>query len=209
MSELRVMTLSVGSSGAGIEALGEFVRSCVPDVLLVQAAPQFLRWRSKRAAIARVCGLVVATADRPGGLCVMTALRVDVVDTSFSLLTKESRRLESAISAATVRSGGVMSRVASMQLGADAGERRLQLPALVSALSAGSTVPLVVGGILNEGPGQPVFDEVAERWPCCLAAPATGPALFADRSLSVVSCEAVGGGAGGQPQGVLAVLGLA
>jgi endonuclease/exonuclease/phosphatase family metal-dependent hydrolase len=151
--------------------------------------------------------LVVATADRPGGLCVMTALRVDVIETSFSLLSKESWRPESAVSGATVRFGGDVWRVASMQLGTDAGERRRQLPALVSALSTGPTAPLIVGGNLNDGPGQPPYDEIAEHWPSCLDAPAAGPALFADPALSVVSCEHVGG-AGGQPRGVLAVLSL-
>src|ERR1700685_3658745 len=88
--DLRVMTYNVRSLRDDVDALASVVRSCAPDVLLVQEAPRFLRWRSKRAARARRCGLVVATADRPGGLCIITALRADIVDTSFSLLPKTS-----------------------------------------------------------------------------------------------------------------------
>jgi endonuclease/exonuclease/phosphatase family metal-dependent hydrolase len=205
-AELRVMTYNVRSLRDDVDALSSVVRSCEPDVLLVQEAPRFLRWRSKRAALARRCGLVVATTDRPGGLCVMTAMRVDLVGTSFSLLPKTSGRHQRAVASATVAFGGVQWRVVSVHLSTDPAERRRHLPAISSALWIESAPPLIVGGDLNEEPGDPVFGELASRLQDCFAvagsgtgmtSPATSPArrldaILADRSLSVVDCEVVG-----------------
>lgn len=205
-AELRVMTYNVRSLRDDVDALGSVVQSCAPDVLLVQEAPRFLRWRSKRAALARRCGLVVATADRPGGLCIMTALRVDIFDTSFSLLPKTSGRHQRALVSATVAFGGVRWRVVSVHLSTDPAERQRHLPALWSALPSNASTPLIVGGDLNEEPSGPVFSELAGRLQDCFAvagsgAGATSPALspvrrldaiLAAPSLTVVSGETVG-----------------
>src|SRR5690242_5947811 len=60
------------------------------DVVAVINAPRYLRWRSKRAKLARQLGMVVATADRPGGMFVVTTLRVDVVDLSFKMTSSSA-----------------------------------------------------------------------------------------------------------------------
>jgi len=199
------MTYNVRSLRDDIDALASVVRECAPDVVLVQEAPRFLRWRSKRAALARRCGLVVATADRQGGLLVMTALRIDVLSTSFSLLPKESGHHQRGVAQATVRSGGEVWRVASTHLSTYADERRRHLPRLQSILTADSSVPLVVGADINEDPTGPVFGELAATYQDCFAvagsgagltSPSVGPrrridAVFADASLKVVSCEVV------------------
>jgi endonuclease/exonuclease/phosphatase family metal-dependent hydrolase len=204
-AELRVMTCDLGSFRGDGEALGSTVRASAPDIVLVQDAPRFLRWRSKRAALARHCGLVVATADRPGGLCVMTSLRVDLLATSFSLLPKTFGHRERAVVGATVGFGGAQWRVMTMQLGNDAAERRRLVPAIVSALSIGSSAPLIVGGDLGGDAGDAVFDELASRLQPCLGRPAgSGSAIFADRSLTVVSCDVVESAGNSRP--VLAVL---
>jgi endonuclease/exonuclease/phosphatase family metal-dependent hydrolase len=204
-ADLRVMTYNVRSLRDDIDALASVVRDCAPDVLLVQEAPRFLRWRSKRAALARRCGLVVATADRPGGLCVMTALRVAVVDTSFSLLPKTSGHHQRAVSGATLAFGGMQWRVMSVHMSTDATEREQHLPALRALLSAEGDVPLIVGGDINEDPGGVLFGELSGQLQDAFAvagsgpgltSPATSPArrldaIFASDRLEVVSCEAV------------------
>jgi endonuclease/exonuclease/phosphatase family metal-dependent hydrolase len=222
-AELRVMTYNVRSLRDDVDALASVVRSCAPDVLLVQEAPRFARWRSRRAALARQCGLVVATADRPGGLCVMTALRVDLIDTSFSLLPLTSGRHQRAIVGATLAFGGVEWRVLSVHMSTDEAERRRHLPAVNSVLSASATMPLIVGGDINEEPGGAMFGELSTRLQDCFAvagagtgltSPADSPtrrldAIFASSSLSVVSCEAVdvaGVAAASDHRPVLAVL---
>jgi endonuclease/exonuclease/phosphatase family metal-dependent hydrolase len=199
------MTYNVRSLRDDVDAIASVVRAAAPDVLLVQEAPRFLRWRSKRAAMARRCGLVVATADRPGGLCVMTSLRVDVESTSFTLLPKGSGHHQRAIAFATVRFGGAAWRVASTHFSGDLAERQRHLPALWSALSVDVGAPLVLGGDVNERPNGPVFGELAGKLQDCFAvagsgdgftAPAHRPqrridVIFADPALTVVSCEVV------------------
>jgi endonuclease/exonuclease/phosphatase family metal-dependent hydrolase len=206
-AELRVMTYNVRSLRDDADAIAALVQKCAPDVLLVQEAPRFLRWRSRRAALARQCGLVVATADRPGGLCVMTALRVDVELTSFTLLPKENRRHQRAMVSATVRFGGSAWRLVSTHLSTDGGERRRHLPAILSALSAGGAAPLILGGDFNEEPTGPVVSVLTGQLQDCfvvagsgdgLTSPSSSPrrrldAILADPSLTVVSCEAIGG----------------
>jgi endonuclease/exonuclease/phosphatase family metal-dependent hydrolase len=205
-AELRVMTYNVRSLRDDVAAIGAVVRACAPDVLLVQEAPRFLRWRSKRAELARVCGLVVATADRPGGLCVMTSLRVEVRATSFSLLPKQSGRHQRAIVGATVSAGGLAWRVMTTHLSTDAAERQRHLPAIDAALAVPSDAPTILGGDFNDDPVGSVFSHLAERLQDSFAAagsgdgntaPATAPrrridAVLVDPSLTVVSCEAVG-----------------
>jgi endonuclease/exonuclease/phosphatase family metal-dependent hydrolase len=221
--DLRVMTYNVRSLRDDADALAAVVRSCAPDVLLVQEAPRFLRWRSKRAALARRCGLVVATADRPGGLCIITALRADVVDTSFSLLPKTSGHHQRAIAGATVACAGAHWRLLSVHMSTDASERQRHVAALAPVLSAESVAPLIVGGDINEDPGGPTYSALSAHGQDCFAvagsgdgftSPSASPtrrldAIFASPSLSVVSCEVIdapGVAAASDHRPVLAVL---
>jgi endonuclease/exonuclease/phosphatase family metal-dependent hydrolase len=204
-ADLRVMTYNVRSLRDDVEALAGVVRAAAPDILMVQEAPRFLRWRSKRAALARRCGLVVATADRPGGLCIMTSLRVAIVDTWFTLLPRSPRHHQRAVVGVTVTCAGAGWRFATLHLSTQPAERVRHLPVLRSLLSAESELPLVVGGDINEGPGSPVFDELATSRQDCFAVAGTGSgltsptstpkhqvdALFADPTITVVSCEVV------------------
>jgi endonuclease/exonuclease/phosphatase family metal-dependent hydrolase len=96
-------------------------------------------------------------------------------------------------------------RVVSTHLSTDPAERVRHLPAIWAALPSGAPEPLVVGSDVNEGPNGPVFEELAGRLQDCFAvagagdgltSPAVSPrrrldAIFADRSVQVVSCEAV------------------
>ena len=62
-------------------ALARVIRGANPDLVCVQEAPRFLRWRSTCAALARTSGLVVVGGGRVGGAnLIMSTLAVDVVD---------------------------------------------------------------------------------------------------------------------------------
>jgi endonuclease/exonuclease/phosphatase family metal-dependent hydrolase len=135
----------------------------------------------------------------------MTALRVDVVSTSFTLLPKTPRRHQRAVASAVIRLGDTTWRMVSTHLSTDPAERVQHLPAIWSALPADAAEPLVVGADVNEGPNGPVFGELAAKLQDCFAvagagegltSPAVNPrrrldAIFADPSVNVVSCEAV------------------
>ena len=85
MGELRLLSYNVRSLRDDRHAVAAVIRSVRPDVVAVQEAPRFLRWRSKRAALARESVLVVATTDRPAGLMLMTTVGVTVRRTSFTM----------------------------------------------------------------------------------------------------------------------------
>jgi endonuclease/exonuclease/phosphatase family metal-dependent hydrolase len=203
VSELRVLTWNVRSLRDDIDAIAAVVRDCAPDVMAVQEAPRFARWRSKRAELARRCGLLVATADRPGGLVVLTTLRCQVTGTSFTLLPKTPKRHQRAVTTATFTLDGVSWCLASTHLSTDPTERQRHLPTLLAALR--SDAPLVLAGDVNEGPVGPVFRRLGARFQDCFVvagsgdgatSPAVEPvrridAIFADPAVTVVSCEAV------------------
>lgn len=223
MSEIRVLSYNVRSLRDDVAALSRVVRECAPDVVAVQEAPRFLRWRSRRAALARRCGLLVATADRVGGLCVLTTLRAKVVSTSYAELPRTPRLHRRAVVTATIDLAGARWRVASVHLSTDDAERQRHLPALRSALAPGSADPLVVAGDVNEDPGAPVFADLAGWLQDGFAvagvgdgmtSPARAPrrrldAVFAEPPITMVSCEAVdlpGVAAASDHRPVLAVL---
>jgi endonuclease/exonuclease/phosphatase family metal-dependent hydrolase len=171
--ELRLLTYNVRSLRGSREAVAAVIAACRPDVVAVQEAPRFLRWRSKRAALARLSGLVVATADRPGGLFVMTTLAVTVHGTRFALLPKSPRRHQRAVVSADVSLGGVRWTIASIHLSLDADERLRHLPQLRAALDlhdndgdgggGAGDAPLVVAGDVNEEPGGAVWTQLATQ----------------------------------------------
>jgi endonuclease/exonuclease/phosphatase family metal-dependent hydrolase len=185
MSELRLLTYNVRSLREDRDAVAAVIRACRPDVVTIQEAPRKLRWRSKRAALARMSGLVVATADRPGGLMVMTSLAASVRSTSFALLPKTPDLHQRAVCVADVSLRGVDWRIVSTHLSLDADERQRHLPSLWAAIdaagpseggssgdaaggsrdsSSGEPGPLlVIGADVNEDPGGPVWMSLTER----------------------------------------------
>jgi endonuclease/exonuclease/phosphatase family metal-dependent hydrolase len=149
--EVRVLTYNVRSLRDDVDALARLVRAAEPDVVAVQEAPRFARWRSRRAALARRCGLLVATADRTGGLLVMASLRTQPVAASFRALTSAPGHHLRAVTSATVEVAGARLTVASTHLSTDPAERRRHLPELLDALGR-LPGPVVLGADLNEEP---------------------------------------------------------
>jgi hypothetical protein len=86
------------------------VSAAAPDVIAVTGAPRYQRWRSKRAAIARRLGMVVATADRQGGMFIITTLRASVIERSFAL-SSSSAGASPAVVTATVELCGKKWRI--------------------------------------------------------------------------------------------------
>lgn len=204
MAELRLLSYNVRSLRDDPAAVAAVIRACRPDVVAVQEAPRFLRWRSKRAALARTSGLVVATADRPAGLMVMTSIAVTVKSTAFSLLPKSPKLHQRGVCSATVELRGSRWTIASVHLSLDAEERSRHLGPLWSTLDQGNA-PLVVAGDINERPTGAVWKRMAARLQDAYVVAPDGPghtyssrrphkridAVFADSSIEVVSCHAV------------------
>jgi len=198
MTDIRVLSYNIRALRDDADAVSAVMRVCAPDIVCVQEAPRFLRWRSKRAAIARKAGLVVATADRPAGLMILVSMRTQVVSTSFRLLSKSPSLHQRAVCSAAVRVGGVRLDVASVHLSLDADERRRHLPELWSALPSDHT-SLVVAADVNEGPEGVVWGELASTLRDAGGGntySATSPhkridGIFVGSGLEVVECRAV------------------
>jgi len=207
MTDLRLLTYNVRSLRDDADAVARVIRGCAADVVAVQEAPRFLRWRSKRAGLARKSGLVVASAHRPGGLTVLTSLRAKVVDTSFALLPKSPKLHQRAVCSALVEIDGAQWAVSSIHLSLSDDERWQHLPPLWDAVRRWDA-PLVVAGDVNEKPDNRVWAALATELQDAYAVAPDGPGdtysakkepykridgIFADRSVTVVGCHAVHG----------------
>ena len=212
VADLRLLTYNVRSLRDDADAVAAVIRACQPDVVAVQEAPRQLRWRSKRAALARTSGLVVATTDRPGGLMVMTSLAAKVISTRFAKLPKAPKLHQRAVSVAEIELRGSRWAIASVHFSLDAEERGRHLEPLWAVLDA-VEAPLVVAGDLNEEPDKPTWRSLAARLQDAYAVAPDGPAetfrarqprrridgVFAGPSVEVVGCHAVHSMPGGTP----------
>ena len=204
MSELRILSYNVRSLRDDVDAVAAVVRACTPDVVAVQEAPRMLRWRSKRAALARKCGMVVGTASRPAGLLIMTTLAARVVSTDFTLLPKSPKLHQRAVQLAEIELRGASWTIASVHFSLDAAERARHLDTLWPALDRASA-PLVLAGDINEKPDGVVWRALAARLQDAYAVTPDGPGesysasnpqkridgVFVDPAVEVVGCHAV------------------
>lgn len=84
---IRVLSYNIRSMRDDREALVRVIRACAPDLVFIQEAPRFFRWRKRAAWLAARTDLVVlsggATASGPLLLC---SLRATVERTEDILL---------------------------------------------------------------------------------------------------------------------------
>jgi hypothetical protein len=180
------MALDLATYSGGDAEMSASVRAAEPDVVAVFGAPRYLRWRSKRAALARQCGLLVATTDRPGGTFLMASLRAGVVSESFALLPLSPGGRRRSVVSAIFDINGARWRVAAFRLGRDAGERASQTPAVTAALfSPGDEAPLVVAADLAEPADGPLQADLRDR--LAVGAEAGSTAILVDGSLRAVT----------------------
>lgn len=200
---LRVLSYNVRSMRDDSEALAAVIRDCRPDVVCVQEAPRFLRWRSKCAALARTSGLVVVTGGRPAGSMLLLArLGVEVLATRDLLLPRTPGLHQRGLAVADVGVAGARWTVASMHLGLRSDERLRHVEEISAAL-APYDAPLVLAGDVNERPGEPAWQALTDQLRDAFAVagegdgltfPADAPyeridGIFAAPSVTVVSCE--------------------
>ncbi|MFC0100085.1 endonuclease/exonuclease/phosphatase family protein [Micromonospora marina] len=171
---LRVLSYNIHSQRDDAAALAEVVRTAAPDVVIVQEGPRRFRWRQKCAALAESFGMVVAAGGLPSlGNVLLTSLRVRAVDTSCQRYPLTPGRHMRGAAYAQCRVGGVDVLLAGSHLSTDPAERPAQAAAFKRELAA-STLPVVAGADVNEGPDGPAWQTLAEGL--------TDTALAADRA---------------------------
>ena len=208
---IRVLSYNIRSLRDDTDALARVIKACAPDLVLLQEAPRFFRWRKKITRLAAAGDLVLlsggATAAGPALLC---SLRATVERTEDVLLPLTPGRHRRGLATAVVRFGGARIGVLSSHLSLQPDERHEQAGMLLDRL-AGLGVPhAVAGGDLNERPGGRTFRRLGEGLRDCWTAapwggeytfPATAPdrridAVFVTEGIEVLGCGVPSGLAG-------------
>jgi endonuclease/exonuclease/phosphatase family metal-dependent hydrolase len=199
---VKVLTYNVLSLRMGSSRVAEVVRAIDPDVVCVQEAPRFWRWREHCARFALDAGLRIVTGGRPAGAVMLLARP------SLPVVSRRSMRLpwhpplhRRGVAIGVFRVDGADVVVASTHLSLDPHERRQQA-GHVLALLRSYDVPAILGGDINEDPGHEAFDTIAAALPDAYATAPLGDgltstakdpkrridALFVDRRLTVTGC---------------------
>jgi endonuclease/exonuclease/phosphatase family metal-dependent hydrolase len=200
---IRVLGYNIRSMRDDEDALARVIRACAPDLVLVQEAPRFFRWRKHAARLAAKSDLVVlgggATAAGPLLMCSLRAFVEHTRDVLLPLRPGQHRR---GLATAVVRFGGVRLGVVSTHLSLDRAERRAQAGMVLEGVARLGTPYAIAGADVNEPPDGPAFGRLAaELQDCWAVAPwggehtfvRPGPprridALFATPSVEVLAC---------------------
>jgi endonuclease/exonuclease/phosphatase family metal-dependent hydrolase len=146
-------------------ALVSVIRELTPDVLCLQEAPRWLRWRARCASLARDTGLLyVGGGGTTGGAAMLAALRVDVRNTLEYRFSRTPGLHKRGAVAALIALGNAAAVVATVHLGLDAAERlrhRAELVGLVDRFGAAVTV---LAGDINERPDEPAWRAFAAEF---------------------------------------------
>lgn len=161
---VRVLSYNIRSMRDDTEALGRVIRACAPDVVLLQEAPRFFRWRKQLARLARSSGLVTlaggGTAAGPALLC---SLRATVERTEDLLLPLTPGLHRRGFSTAVLRFGRARLGVLSCHLSLQKDERYAQGGMLLDQVAALGAPYAVAGGDLNERPAGRTFRRLAGK----------------------------------------------
>ncbi|MFF2849489.1 endonuclease/exonuclease/phosphatase family protein [Streptomyces sp. NPDC058001] len=159
---VRVLTYNIRSMRDDFAALTRVIRACAPDLVLLQEAPRFFRWRKKLARLAAATDLVVlsggATAAGPALLCSLRATVERTEDVLLPLTPGEHRR---GFATAVVRFGRARLGVLSCHLSLREDERYEQGGMLLDRLAGLGVAHAVAGGDLNDRPDGRTFRRLA------------------------------------------------
>lgn len=200
---IRVLGYNIRSMRDDTDALARVIRACAPDLVLVQEAPRFFRWRKKLARLARAADLVIlsggATAAGPAILCDLRATVERTEDILLPLTPGQHRR---GFATAVVRFGGARLGVLSCHLSLRKDERYEQAGMLLDRLAGMGVDHVVAGGDLNERPGGRTFTRLSDTLQDCWATAPWGAehtwtrnephrridAIFATKGIDVLGC---------------------
>jgi endonuclease/exonuclease/phosphatase family metal-dependent hydrolase len=175
-----VLSYNVRSMRDDQAALARVIRSAEPDVVCVQEAPRFLRWRSRCARLARTSGLVVVGGGRPAAAnLILSTLAVEVVRTANVLFSKDRRLHQRGTAMAVLRIGDSPFAVAGTHLDLVAEPRLRHVGELYTALAAHvpPEVPVIVCGDVNCKPGSPPWAALTELLQDAFAVAGVGSAF--------------------------------
>jgi endonuclease/exonuclease/phosphatase family metal-dependent hydrolase len=207
---IRVLSYNVRSMRDDRAALARVISGAAPDVVCVQEAPRFLRWRSTCASLARTGGLVIVGGGRPAAAnLIMSTLSVDVVSNVDVLFSKDRGLHLRGAAIAVLRLRGATFAVAGTHLDVKPEPRLRHIRELDAAITAHvpAGVPVIVCADVNDRPGSAAWSALAERGIDVLSK-ADGPVftssarqphqtidgIFVDPAFRVLSSTVIDGG---------------
>ncbi|WP_030932681.1 endonuclease/exonuclease/phosphatase family protein [Streptomyces sp. NRRL S-646] len=200
---IRVLSYNIRSMRDDTDALARVITTCAPDLVLIQEAPRFFRWRKKLARLAAASGQVIltggATASGPAILC---SLRATVERTEDVLLPLTPGLHRRGFATAVIRFGGTRLGVVSYHLSLQADERYDQGGMLLDRLAGLGVDHAIAGGDLNDRPTGRTFRRLAEDLQDCRVIAPWGSeftftpvapfqridAIFATKGIEVLGC---------------------
>lgn len=160
---VRVLSYNIRSMRDDTDALARVIGACAPDLVLVQEAPRFFRWRKKLAGLAAASGLVILSGGAPAaGPALLCGLRATVERTEDVLLPLTPGEHRRGLATAVVRFGGARLGVLSCHLSLRPDERYEQGGMVLDRLAAMGVEHAIAGGDLNERPDGPTFRRLAD-----------------------------------------------
>lgn len=200
---VRVLSYNVRSMRDDRAALARVIRACAPDVVCVQEAPRFFRWRKHAARLAMDSGLVVVTGGATAsGPLILASLRARVERVEDVLLPRTPGLHQRGFATAVLRFGRARLAVVSCHLSINSAERYEQAGLLLDRLAVMDAPHAVAGGDINDNPGGRSFDRIAAEMQDSWAVSPWGgehtsrpgdplqriDAVFAGRDIEVLGC---------------------
>lgn len=200
---IRVLSYNIRSMRDDTAALARVISACAPDLVLVQEAPRFFRWRKKLARLAAASDQMILSGGAPAsGPALLCSLRATVERTEDVLLPLTPGLHRRGFATAVVRFGGARLGVLSCHLSLQKDERYEQSGMLLDRLAGLGTAHVVAGGDLNERPNGPTFKRLAgalqdawatSPWGAEYTSTSTDPhqridAIFATEGVEVLGC---------------------
>lgn len=200
---VRVLSYNIRSLRDDRDAVVRVIRACAPDLVCIQEAPRFFRWRKKAAWLARDCGLYVVTGGAPAfGTLLLSSLRATVLEARDVPLERTPGLHQRGFATATLGFGPARLAVAACHLSLDDSERHEQAGALLAHLKSTGQPHAVAAGDLNERPGGETWHRLTTDlrdayatapWGGEHTSPATAPtqridAIFTTPAIEVLAC---------------------
>jgi endonuclease/exonuclease/phosphatase family metal-dependent hydrolase len=201
---LRLLTYNVRSLRDDGIAVARVIRDCQPDVVCIQEAPRFLRWRSQAAGLARRSGLVVVGGGRPAGAnLLLSSLGVDVERTWDIALSQDAglHHRGAAVALMSVRGARFAVAGTHLDLRESARVRHVdEIEAALESVLAGEVVPTILAGDINDVAGSATWAALtrARRDAGAESDQPTFPAveprrridgIFVSQQVQVISCQ--------------------
>ncbi|MFE7772347.1 endonuclease/exonuclease/phosphatase family protein [Streptomyces sp. NPDC057445] len=200
---VRVLSYNVRSMRDDEDALARVIRACRPDLVFVQEAPRFFRWRKHAARLAAKSELVVLSGGATAaGPLLMCSLRATVERTEDVLLPLTPGLHRRGFATAVVRFGRARTGLLSCHLSLRSDERYAQAGMLLDRLAAMDVPHAIAAGDINERPGGRSFRRLAGQLQDCWAVSPWGgehtfspadprrriDAVFATPGIEVLGC---------------------